>query len=318
MQSLTAYTNSLMFHGLAKSTRKTYSSSQRRFLEFCYWSKLIHDNGSPLPASEQTLMLFAAHLSRTIKASSIKVYLSGVRSLHIEHGFNNPLENCFRLERVLRGIKRIQGTGIRQRLPITISILRKLSGILNLNNYSDSLFWAACLTGFFGFLRCGEFTTSSSQFDINTNLAVHDLQIDRQDNPTLVLLNIKASKTDQFRRGHVLRIGTSGTNICAVRALMTYLHHRGNTPGALFLLPNGQPLSRDKVCSWLTDAMTRIGESGHYSGHSFRIGAATTAAQVGIPDHLIKTLGRWISDAYQLYIKTPTSVLEGVAARMVS
>ena len=187
-----------MFHGLAKSTRKTYSASQRRFLlEFCYWSKLIHDNGSPLPASEQTLMLFAAHLSRTIKASSIKlVYLLGVRSLHIEHGFNNPLENCFRLERVLRGIKRIQGTGIRQRLPITISILRKLSGILNLNNYSDSLLWAACLTGFFGFLRCGEFTTSSSQFDINTNLAVHDLQIDRQDNPTLVLLNIKASKTD--------------------------------------------------------------------------------------------------------------------------
>ena len=161
-----------MFHGLAKSTRRAYSASQRRFLEFCYWSKLIHDNGSPLPASEQTLMLFAAHLSRTIKASSIKVYLSGVRSLHIEHGFNNPLENCFLLECVLRGIKRIQGTGIRQRLPITISTLRKLSGILNLNNYSDSLFWVACLTGFFGFLRCGEFTTSSSQFDINTNLAV--------------------------------------------------------------------------------------------------------------------------------------------------
>ena len=82
----------LMFHGLAKSTRKTYSASQRQFLEFCYWSKLIHDNGSPLPASEQTLMLFTAHLSRTIKASSIKVYLSGVGSLHIEHGFNNPLE----------------------------------------------------------------------------------------------------------------------------------------------------------------------------------------------------------------------------------
>ena len=67
MQSLRAYTNSLMFHGLAKSTRKTYSASQRRFLEFCYWSKLIHDSGSPLPASEQTLMLFAAHLSRLLK-----------------------------------------------------------------------------------------------------------------------------------------------------------------------------------------------------------------------------------------------------------
>ena len=181
-------------------------------------------------------------------------------------------------------------------MPITIFILRKLSGTLNLNNYSDSLLWAACLTGFFGFLQCREFTTSSSQFDINMNLAVHDLKIDRQDNPTLVLLNIKASKTDQFRRRHVL--GTSGTNICAVRALMTYLHHRGKTPGPLSLLPNGQPLERDKFCSLLTDAMTRIGKSGHYSGHSFRIGAATTATQVGIPDHMIKTLGRWISDAY--------------------
>ena len=61
--------------------------------------------------------------------------------------------------------------------------------------------------------------------------------------------------------------------------------------------------------------MTRIGEAGQYLGHSFRIGA--TAAAVGIPDHLIKTLGRWISYAYQIYIRTPTKVLACVASRMV-
>ena len=262
-------------------------------------------------------MHFAAHLSRTLKASSIKVYLSGVRSMHIEHGFNNPLENCFRLERVLRGIKRLQGTGTKQRLPITTSILRKLHKILNLDMYSDALFWAACLIGFFGFLRCGEFTTNSKEFDANTNLTVNDIQIDKHICPTVVLINIKASKTDQFRRGHVLRIGASGSPICAVRALTKYLHHRGGSPGPLFRLENGKPLSRDIFCTWLKDAMTRIGESGHYSGHSFRIGAATTAASVGIPDHLIKTLGRWISDAYQLYIQTPPAVLESVASRLV-
>ena len=32
----------------------------------------------------------------------------------------------------------------------------------------------------------------------------------------------------------------------------------------------------------------------------FLHGAATTASQCGIPDHLIKTIGRWTSDAYQL------------------
>ena len=148
LQSLTAYTTSLLYHGLTKSTRKTYSASQRRFLEFCYWSGRIHDNGSPLPDNEETLMLFAADLSQKFKASPVKVYLSGVRSLHIEQGYNNPLENCFRLERVLRGIKRCQETGTRQRFPITISILRKLYQILNFNDYTNALFWAACLTGF--------------------------------------------------------------------------------------------------------------------------------------------------------------------------
>jgi site-specific recombinase XerD len=70
---------------------------------------------------------------------------------------------------------------------------------------------------------------------------------------------------------------------------MNDLHHRGNNSSPLFLLQNGQPLSRDKFCTWLRDATTHIGETGHYSGHSFRIGAATTAAAVGIPDHLINT-----------------------------
>ena len=238
-------------------------------------------------------------------------------SLHIEQGFKNPLENCVRLERVLCRVKWLQGTGTKQSLPITIAILRKLYKIINLNDFSDVLFWAACLTGFFGFLRCGEFTTNSSHFDVNTNLSLNDIQVDKHISPMVVLINIKASKTNQFRHGHVLHIGASGNNICAVRALMNYLHHCGNNSGPLFLLQNGQPLSCDKFCTWFRDAMTRIGETRHYSGHSFRIGSATTAAAVGIPDNLIKTLGRWISDAYQLYIQTPTTVQESVASYMV-
>ena len=41
-------------------------------------------------------------------------------------------------------------------------------------------------------------------------------------------------------------------------------------------------------------ALARAGiDSSRYSGHSFRIGAATTAAQVGIGDATIKAMGRW-------------------------
>ena len=47
------------------------------------------------------------------------------------------------------------------------------------------------------------------------------------------------------------------------------------------------------------DALAAAGvDEGNYCGHSFRIGAATTAAKRGVEDSVIKTLGRWESTAY--------------------
>ena len=54
-----------------------------------------------------------------------------------------------------------------------------------------------------------------------------------------------------------------------------------------------------------------------YSGHSFRIGAATTAASVVVEDSLIKTLGRWESSAYILYVRVPRDRLASVSKRLL-
>jgi hypothetical protein len=306
-----------MFQGIASSTRRTYDSAQRKFLEFCRWSQCLHSNGSPLPASEWTLMLFATHLSRTIKAASIKVYLAGIRSLHIENGFPNPLVDCLRLERVLRGIKRSQGVSKRERLPVTFTVLSRLREVLNFECYDDTLFWAACCTGFFGFLRSGEFTTATGKFDSRVHLSVADLWIDRHVDPKVIFLRIKCAKTDPFRQGHTIRLGLSGHVVCAVRALLQYLQLRGGEAGPLFRHANGSPLTSATLTVWLRNAVSRAGIEGNFSGHSFRIGAATSAAAAGIPDHLIKTLGRWFSNAYQLYIQTPNHMLEAIPERIV-
>ncbi|CAH3045250.1 unnamed protein product, partial [Porites lobata] len=56
------------------------------------------------------------------------------------------------------------------------------------------------------------------------------------------------------------------------------------------------------------------GVPGCYTSHTFRSSTATSAASCGLPDHLIKTLGRLSSDAYQIYINTPVSTIVGVAS----
>ena len=57
-------------------------------------------------------------------------------------------------------------------------------------------------------------------------------------------------------------------------------------------------------------------DSRPYSGHSFHSGAATMAAIRGVQDSTIKMLGRWRSDAFQLYIKTPRHQLAIVSGRL--
>ena len=45
-------------------------------------------------------------------------------------------------------------------------------------------------------------------------------------------------------------------------------------------------------------------DTSRYKGHSFRIGAASHAADKGFSDAQIRTLGRWKSDAFHLYIRS--------------
>ena len=259
------------------------------------------------------LIRFCCHLADTLHHSSIKVYLSAIRSLHIEEGHPSPLVDCLRLQRVLRGIKRHQGSTRRQRQPITIELMHIIFQSLNFSDYNHTMLWAACCLGFFGFLRAGEFTVNSP-FNPDLHLAVSDVQADFLVNPSSFRIHIKCSKTDPFRQGCHIYIGAGKRDLCPVRALTQYLHVRGSTPGPLFLLSDGTPLHRQWLTSNIQSIFSAAGVPGCYTGHRFRIGAATSAASRGLPDHLIKTLGRWSSDAYQIYIRTPVSTIVGVAS----
>ena len=274
----------------------------------------------PLPLQESVLCSFVSYLAvQGLRYRSIKVYLSAVRHMQIEANFPDPFTlTMARLEYVLKGVKRVEaekGERGRTRLPITPSILRKLKGVWeeSADDLDTRMIWAACCLCFFAFLRIGELTVpADGQFDPKVHLTVADVAADRRVAPSVLKITIKQSKTDPFRKGIDLFVGRTSSDLCPVAALWSYLERRGTDSGPLFRFQDGRPLTRPRFVSILREGLQRAGfDEQQYCSHSFRIGAATTAAARGVEDAVIKTLGRWESLAYLQYVKIPRADLAG-------
>ena len=208
----------------------------------------------------------------------------------------------------IRGIRAERGrsgTPLCSRLPITPGILRKLrrSWVGRDSSFDSVMLWAASLTTFFSFCRSGEVTVESV-CDPNSHLSFSDVATDEPSSPSLISLNIKLSKTDQGRVDCQVVLGKTNDDLCPVTELLEYLARRGGHSGALFQWHDGMPLSKSKFVEVVRKTLAAANlPAQQYAGHSFRNGAATTAAMMGLQDSAIQTLGCWKSDCYQLFIK---------------
>ena len=217
---------------------------------------------------------------------------------------------------MLKGVHRSAPDRLRRRrLPITPSILRRLHSVWSTPpvTFNNRMLWAASCLGFFGFLRAGEFTCPSLAAFSSDMLAVQDVSVNSPTDPQYLAVFLRSSKTDIFGAGLHIYLGRTGDLLCPVAALLGYLSIRPPSPGPLFIFEDGS-LSRSLLVRRLREALQSTGlDTLSFNGHSFRIGAATAAAQAGLSDALIKTLGRWKSSAYASYIRSPRDSLLAVA-----
>ena len=246
-----------------------------------------------------------------LKHRTIKTYLSGICSLYIAEGAGDPFTKpLHRLEYTLTGTKRCEaeaGMRKKERLPIFPAILwqiRKYGTRGREPPDKAAMFWAACCLGFFCFLRS---VPSDQDFDQSVHLTKKNLAVDNQTAPKFLRVYLKQSKTDTFRQGIFLFVGKTGSDLCPVSAMLAYLAVRGERDGPLFVYQNGRYLTCQRlVAEVVRRALERAGMDQHkYSGHSFRIGVVTTAAERGLEDAIIMTLVRWRSLAYLDYVKIP-------------
>ena len=309
MECLRSELDYLQSQAISASSRKTYLHGQTIYFDFCGKFKL-----TPYPLSEYNLRLFATFLSRSLSYATISTYLSSLRLQHIELGFR-PTPEMPLLRLLLKGIKRHKGAHSHpKRKPITLPLLKALKSALRLSSFSahdQVMLWAAFTTAFFGFLRASEFCSAyQSTFNPTTTLLVRDVALSSD----VAVLSIKASKADQFRRGCEVRLAKSGKSVCPFRSLHRHLSQCNDRNRPLFQFSYGRYLTRQIFSDIVKSLLPSSCDKSEYSSHSFRIGAATAAADKHAPAWLIKALGRWSSNCYEQYIRVNTKQIDKVSA----
>lgn len=288
-------------NAFAVATKKSYNTHLMTFIRFCLFYDL-----TPVPASQETITCYVAHLARSLKPVSVNIYLNIIRIMHEEAGFPNPLFENYELRMIKRGLLRERGSPPVQKAPMTVAILISLYKNVNFDLCSERAFWCALLLGFFGFLRKSSLIPSSTAVPLNKRLNRADVIDLKLDSFSLVCAH---SKTNQFgQRTHVIPYATcSDRRLCPVYALLSHL---GASP-----LQSHVPLfnycvrSRDTFYSHaafvarLKAGVKQCGlDPSQVSCHSLRRGGATLSFQSGLSAEHIKMRGDWRSSCYQQYL----------------
>jgi hypothetical protein len=269
-----------------------------------------HFDIEPTP---DTLSFFIVYMSHHISPRSVKSYLSGLVQL-LEPDFPNvrDVRQSRLVTRTLKGCLKMLAKPVERKEPLTINDLR-LAEIKyrHTQDHDDLLFLTLLITGFYGLLRLGELTFPD-------DLSIRDWRkITRRSSlivrPHQYSFMTPASKADRFFEGNKVVICAFESPDLAFdpfRAFSRYLISRDT------LFPASSPL-------WLTSKgdvptrsffMSRFHNlfSKSYGGASMRAGGATHLAKIHTPPEIIRGMGRWSSDAWEIYIRIHPTLLQAL------
>ena len=308
-----------MNSALSTATMRTYHTALQCFLTFVTMCGIVYTPGTLPIVSEDIMLHFCTYCQQVLnlKYCTIKLYLAGVKYYYVCKGYVDPTANRNRLNYVLRGIQKSQDNTKKVRLPITFTILQEMCELLGKGVFdvrTDLMLQNVFSMAFFGFMRCAEVTVKSLKD--KDFIKMSDVNVHENLYKYTVLLT---SKCDPFRRGVTIDI-FNNDKLYPVTLMQRYIELR-KTNGATAQSPlfvdfqnftrQFECLNRDRFIYYLRYVLCCLGYTdSKYCGHSFRIGAATSAGAAGVPDHIIQTLGRWSSDCYMRYIRTDTSCIK--------
>ena len=324
----------------------------RHWLRFCVYGRHVSpmretNLSDPLAvkvADEAFLMDFALWLvlskptGRSISVNTAAKYISTVKAWHLRR-FHRRIGGDLELaglKDMLKGMRRELGVppkkvryGVRTQdlakamdtayAPLTPGVGDDVERLNRLNKK------AALATAFCGLLRAAEMALQPGEtWHPELNLSRADVKFYYDEHGALyVVVMMRPCKNGKYLRGKTVPIvlAGGGTLVDPVSALWE-LYAGDPVPESVeHVTPLFRIRSRGTTGSLTVDQvrievktlMSSLGlDPARFGAHSLRIGGATAAAAAGVPPSVIRVMGRWNSDIFEIY----TRLTQQAAARM--
>ena len=294
LRDAAAATQSLAFTSNADRTTQRYEGVFAKFVDFCREHGIPREEFFPAPPA-LAAMFIQDVASRGLRPSSLRITSAAIAWAHTVAGFPSPCDDPT-LRFVLQGAQRANAGPVRNTVPISPEHLHELIVTLVDRGGVRALRLAAMVSIAFGaLLRISELV----------GLTWRDVYI-RQDG--IIIVHVVKRKNDQAASGKDCKVppGDAPYGVQAViEAYAAALEFPFPARSKRWLwVPTDRVGAPDWLSqlgrTWMYDELRAeleaIGLSAaDYSWHSFRAGAATAAADRGVPEPVLMAVGGWRS-----------------------
>ena len=189
--------------------------------------------------------------------------------------------------------------------------------------------WRAALTfGMSAMARACEIAIDKEQhevFDGTQHMTARDVAAVVRGGQQHAAVRMRKRKNLKVLRGkdHTVMIAAGGAHFDAAECLFEWLAVRRaagvSDDKPLFCHASGASITTEEVRRMVRRVMEAAGRDPKvYGGHSLRIGGATAAHAAGVPPSLIRLMGRWSSDIYEIYCRLSLESALGVGQAIAS
>jgi len=310
--------------GLAAATADGYgganSSGVRAWKGYCgkYSRAYVRpvDPNAPLwvkLSEEQNMMRFIAALidDRSIAVATARGYYGAANAWHLREtgiGFCAGMDTK-RLTEMVKGLKKLKdGPPTQLRRGLSPQQLRQGMDIVYPPNTAENVNIRAMLTTAMQGLLRGREAGCKNSFDSELDIARGDIATSSGERLAFFM---RPAKNMRHRRGKTVPIviGGGGEFVDAAAEVRRMLDldptpegERMTTP--MFRKPDGSAFTTDDIRNIVRQIVFAIGEDpAEFGAHSLRIGGATALFAAGADPIHIRTMGRWSSDCYRLYVR---------------